>query len=182
MADKAQFKQAMTDLREAFRERQKELSLLSQVERYSGELRREKASLSRRIDELERTVASKDGQIESLKPLTRLHDDIADLEKAKAKLAKERDDLRTVVKEWHEIDEETSIFVKVKAKCMRCSLHFIVCTERPEEHSARTLSCPECGQRKGHFIIWKETPAEKLIFESVPGRTPLSEFGPPPTI
>ncbi len=177
MADKTQFKQAMADLREACQGGKDELLLLSQVERFSGELRREKASLSRRIDELERTVASKDGQIESLKPLTRLHDQIAELEKGKAKLEKERDDLRVVVKEWHEIDEDQSTFVKVKAKCMRCSLHFVVCTHRPEDHSARTLTCPECGQRKGQFLVWKETPAEMFIFQSVPGGTPLSEFG-----
>jgi uncharacterized coiled-coil protein SlyX len=180
MADKNQFKHAMADLREACHGQSEQLSFLSQVERYSGELRREKASLSRRIDELERTVASKDGQIESLKPLTRLHDQIAELEKGKAKLERERDELRAVVKEWHEIDEEKSTFVKVKAKCMRCSLHFIVCTDRPEDHSARTLTCPECGQRKGHFFVWQENPAEQFIFQSVPGATPLSEFGMPP--
>jgi hypothetical protein len=180
MADKSQFKQAMADLREACHGEQEELRLLSQVERYSGELRREKASLTRRIDELERTVASKDRQIESLKPLTRLHDQIAELEKNKAKLERERDDLRVVVKEWHEIDEDQSTFVKVKAKCMRCSLHFIVCTERPETHSARTLTCPECGQHKGSFFVWKETPAEQFICQSVPGTTPLSEFGTTP--
>ncbi|MEZ5944952.1 MAG: hypothetical protein R3C18_26505 [Planctomycetaceae bacterium] len=180
MADKAQFKQAMADLREACKGGKEELSLLSQVERYSGELRREKASLSRRIDELERTVASKDGQIENLKPLTRLHDQIAEVVKEKAKLERELADLRTVVKEWHEIDDEQSTFVNVKAKCMRCSLHFIVCTEMPEQHSARTLTCPECGQQRGHFLVWKETPTEEFICQSVPGETPHSEFGMPP--
>lgn len=181
MADKTQFKQAMADLRDACHGKEGELSLLSQVERYSGELRREKASLTRRIEELERAVASKDGQIESLKPLTRLHDQIAELKNDKAKLEKERDDLRVVVKEWHEIEEDQSTFVRVKAKCMRCSLHFVVCTHRPEVHSARTLTCPECGQRKGQFLVWKETPADMFIFQSVPGETPLSEFGTPPT-
>lgn len=181
MADKTQFKQAVTDLREACRGQSEQLSLLSQVERYSGELRREKASLTRRIDELERTIASKDGQIESLKPLIRLPDQIAELEKDKAKLQRERDDLRAVVKEWHEIEVDQSTFLKVKAKCMRCSLHFVVCTHRPEDHSARTLTCPECGQRKGQFLVWKETPADMFIFQSVPGETPLSEFGTPPT-
>jgi DNA-directed RNA polymerase subunit RPC12/RpoP len=181
MADKNQFKHAMADLREACHGQSEQLSLLSKVERYSGELRREKASLTRRIEELERAVTSKDGQIESLKPLTRLLDQIAELEKDKAKLEKERNDLRVVVKEWHEIEGDQSTFIKVKAKCMRCSLHFIVCTHRPEDHSSRTLICPECGQRKGQFLVWKETPADMFIFQSVPGETPLSEFGTPPT-
>ena len=181
MADKTQFKKAMADLREACHGEQEELKLLSQIERYSGELRREKASLTRRIEELERTVVSKDGQIENLKPLTRRHNQIAELEKDNAKLERERDDLRAVVKEWHEIDEDRSMFVNVKAKCMRCSLHFIVCTERPDDHSTRTLTCPECGQSRGQFLVWKENPAEQLICQSVPGKTPLSEFGTPPS-
>lgn len=180
MADKTQFKKAMADLREACHGEQEELKLLSQVERFSGELRREKASLTRRINELERIVASKEEQVESLKPLTRLHDQIAELDKDKAKLERRLADLEAVLKEWQEIDEEQSTFVNVKAKCMRCSLHFVVCTELPEQHSARTLTCPECGQCKGNFFVWKESPAEQFIFQSVPGGTPLSEFGMPP--
>lgn len=43
-------------------------------------------------------------------------------------------------------DEATDgpIFTQLKAKCLVCSLHFIVCTEYPEQHNRDTLSCPEC--------------------------------------
>src|SRR5690606_16341765 len=35
-------------------------------------------------------------------------------------------------------------------------------------------------QRKGQFLVWKETPVEQFICQAVPGETPLSEFGTPP--
>ena len=60
-------------------------------------------------------------------------------------------------------------YTLVKAKCLRCSLHFIVCTEYPERHSARTLVCPECGQREGLYITWYQR-MFGFIFQFVPGR------------
>lgn len=58
---------------------------------------------------------------------------------------------------------------RVKAKCMQCSLHFLLCTWSPEQHSASTLHCPECGQHAGNFMVWREQ-APGYIFETVPGK------------
>ena len=176
--EKANYKAAMAELREICPPENQ--SLLSQVDRYTGHLRREKASLSRHIDELKRTVAAKEAQIDDLRPLQRLHGEIARLEKSKDRLEKQRDQLRQVVKDWQEIEEKKSNFVKVKAKCLKCSLHFIVCTWSPERHTAQTLVCPECGQHRGQFLVWKEVPSEALIYQAVPGTTPLSGVGPMP--
>lgn len=57
---------------------------------------------------------------------------------------------------------------QLKAKCLECGLHIIVCTERPETHTAKTLYCPECGQRNGQFMTWVETIPEP-IYRVVPG-------------
>lgn len=59
-------------------------------------------------------------------------------------------------------------FTEVKVKCMSCSLHFIILTWYPERHSVQTVICPECGQRNGGFIIWRQR-AFGFIFQHVPG-------------
>lgn len=171
MKAKANYKAAMTDLREGCQGEQ--LLQLAHVDRYTGELRRQKATLSRRIAELERTIAAKEGRIKELQLLQRLPAEIAELKKSTSQLAYERDQLRIVVKEWQEIEDDKSTFLNVKVKCLSCSLHFIICTWFPNQHSAKTMICPECGQRKGQFLVWKDIPTDKFIFESVPGTTPL---------
>jgi len=60
-------------------------------------------------------------------------------------------------------------FTQVKAKCLNCSLHFIVCTDSPERHSAATLICPECAQCQGRFLLWYQR-MFGFIFQVVPGR------------
>lgn len=60
---------------------------------------------------------------------------------------------------------------QLKAKCLECGLHFIVCTERAETHNAGTLYCPECGQRHGQYLTWLTT-VDAPIHESVPGDSP----------
>ncbi|SHN73505.1 HNH endonuclease [Bradyrhizobium erythrophlei] len=60
-------------------------------------------------------------------------------------------------------------YTMLKAKCLHCSLHFIVCTDFPERHSHATLICPECGQQQGAFLIWHQQ-MFGFIFQSVPGR------------
>lgn len=59
-------------------------------------------------------------------------------------------------------------FITVKAKCMACGLHFVVCTWEPENHNARTLHCPECGQHRGAFMVWQQR-MFGFIFQTVPG-------------
>ena len=64
--------------------------------------------------------------------------------------------------------------VQIKCKCMKCGLHFVVCTEFPEQHSSKTLYCPECGQHGdgAAWLIWTE-PKPELIFQVVPGQAQL---------
>ena len=66
------------------------------------------------------------------------------------------------------MDEVKARHTQIKAKCLSCSLHFIVCTEDPKRHSAQTLHCPECGQHEGNFVVWQE-PSYQFIFQVVPG-------------
>ena len=66
----------------------------------------------------------------------------------------------------------TNIYTRIKAKCLDCSLHFVVCTWTPERHRAESLYCPECGQHQGHFILWKEE-VNGAILEEVPGNATL---------
>lgn len=57
---------------------------------------------------------------------------------------------------------------QVKLKCMKCGLHFVICTWHPERHSSGDAYCPECGQQDGSFLMWHEE-SEKHIFQVVPG-------------
>ncbi|NDZ12028.1 hypothetical protein [Variovorax sp. WS11] len=59
-------------------------------------------------------------------------------------------------------------YTRLKAKCLLCSVHFIVCTLQPERHSAATLFCPECGQHEGAFMLWSEDVVGGIAQE-VPG-------------
>ena len=59
-------------------------------------------------------------------------------------------------------------YTQLRVKCMKCGLHFIVCTWSPEQHANTTMYCPECGQHEGTFFIW-EAEVEGFIFQAVPG-------------
>jgi hypothetical protein len=60
------------------------------------------------------------------------------------------------------------MYTRIKAKCLDCTLHFTLCTWFPQRHHAGSLHCPECGQRRGHFLVWSEQVAGQ-IYEEVPG-------------
>ena len=64
-------------------------------------------------------------------------------------------------------------YTQLKTKCMQCGLHFVICTDRPALHTADTITCPECGQKDGAYLLWAEQ-IEGMICELVPGTTPLS--------
>ena len=64
--------------------------------------------------------------------------------------------------------ETTSTYTQVRAKCMKCGLHFILCSDYPEQHAGTTLYCPECGQHEDCFMVWKAE-VEGFIFQAVPG-------------
>lgn len=64
--------------------------------------------------------------------------------------------------------------VQLKAKCLKCNLHFLICTEHPETYSKETLFCPECGQHEGNFVTWSEV-GPGPIYREVPGDAPLTD-------
>lgn len=59
-------------------------------------------------------------------------------------------------------------YMRIKAKCLACSVHFVVCSWHPDRHNAKTLYCPECGQHEGHFMVWTER-VSGAIAQEVPG-------------
>ena len=64
-------------------------------------------------------------------------------------------------------------YTRIKAKCLRCALHFALYSLRPEEHTAESLHCPACGQHQGEFMLWAEQ-VNGFIFQEVPGdATPI---------
>ncbi len=64
---------------------------------------------------------------------------------------------------------------QLKVKCLTCNLHFILCTEHPERHNAKTLYCPECGHHAGEFATWTEVVAGP-IYKQVPGNAKPAEM------
>lgn len=183
MKEKDEAKAAMADLKESIREVYPEgLPLLDKLERYSGELRRRMAGLNAQIEDLTGTINSQKSRIGLLESLqgvvSRLEANMKRLEQEKAQLAYDLGEVRKIVPEWKEIDGEKSTFINVKAKCLRCGLHFVVCTWEPDRHTADSLYCPECGGN-GHFLVWKAPPKERFIFELVPGSDPSAGFSMP---
>jgi hypothetical protein len=59
-------------------------------------------------------------------------------------------------------------YYRVKAKCLVCSLHFVLCSWHPERHNAKSLHCPECGQHEGQFLTWQEQ-VTGTVGQEVPG-------------
>lgn len=76
-----------------------------------------------------------------------------------------------------------SSYYRVKVKCLRCKLHFVLCTWYPARHRPGSLICPECGS-KDAFSGGLEV-VKGFIFEEVPGNSlpwdmslPVHEKGP----
>lgn len=68
----------------------------------------------------------------------------------------------------------TAKFVAKKVKCMACGLHFIICTWDIDRHNKGNLTCPECGQHSGKFLVWTQQQFG-FIFEHVPGHATLTD-------
>ncbi len=71
------------------------------------------------------------------------------------------------------VDEVVSVasqsrFTMTKVKCLKCRLHFILCTWHSDRHNANNIYCPECGQCQGRFAIWQQRQFGH-IFQHVPG-------------
>lgn len=70
-----------------------------------------------------------------------------------------------------------SSYIKLKAKCQACGVHFVICTDFPERHGTDTLYCPECGQHDSRFFFWAQV-VNGYIFQEVEGGSPLVGMGP----
>jgi DNA repair exonuclease SbcCD ATPase subunit len=163
--------------------------LLRSIDRFNGELRRKNAAarataeqFEAQVREMQARLAERKGlamEVETLaaknrvlkKENGRLRDSLAGLEGQLAEQA------QRVFKNADDMVAGASTFTKVKAKCLVCGLHFIVCTWSPDDHTAASLRCPECGQRSGRYIVWKE-PGPGFIFQHVPGGAKLTEIVP----
>ena len=183
---KKQYQQAMSDLRDALAGDDEHLSRLNDVHRFSGELRRSNSQLKLTVDSLESSVSSMRKHKHDADALERrVTETIANsdqlerkckkLNQSLGKLQCEVDELRPLAREATRYSD-TSSFVLLKAKCLECSLHFMLCTEHRDEHSASSLYCPECGQHAGGFMVWEER-AKGWIFQHVPGKANPVEFG-----
>ena len=66
-----------------------------------------------------------------------------------------------------------SIHTQLKVKCLKCGLHFIICTERLEEWAKdfSKIYCPECGEQ-GKKLIYAES-SDDFIFNVVPGKAEI---------
>lgn len=72
----------------------------------------------------------------------------------------------------HEAEADHTDFTMLKCKCLKCGLHFMLCTWYPERHSDSTIFCPECGQRGEGMLLWQEY-VNQPISETVPGGAQL---------
>ncbi len=74
----------------------------------------------------------------------------------------------------HEADAYRTDFTMLKCKCLKCGLHFVLCTWYPERHSDSTIYCPECGQRGEGMLLWQEH-VNTPISATVPGNAQLAQ-------
>ena len=65
-------------------------------------------------------------------------------------------------------ENDVATYTQYRVKCGECGLHFIICTDHPEQHAVTTMYCPECGQHNGRFVVWQGE-VEGFIFQAVPG-------------
>ena len=69
-------------------------------------------------------------------------------------------------------EKDVATYTQCRVKCGECGLHFIICTDYPEQHAVTTMYCPEYGQHTGRFIVWQGV-VEGFISQTVPGDAPL---------
>jgi hypothetical protein len=141
---------------------------LETVERFAGSLRREKSALKRENETYRNHLATLKERIGKEKS------ELASLDRRKREQRSEYE--RLLMQAYEEgirlpgAKVPGAEFSVIKAKCLACSLHFLVCTDSPERHSSETLYCPECGQHDGGFLVWSDK-VNGFIFELVPGRS-----------
>ena len=162
--------------------------LLKDINLYPVELRRDKAALTDRVQELEREMSALRRELDRCSALA------GELEVARARalnlesrnaaldaeLRACTDTIEGLKARLRECEAAMvsgeSTFTFIKAKCLACHLHFTLCTWTPDRHGPDSLYCPECGQHTGQFVIWAE-PGAGFIFQHVPGKAPLMPGG-----
>lgn len=161
MSDKEKYKQAIKQLK-CHTPSTPEVDyakLLNEIDRYCGELRRKVSEGKRHSEDGRQKIESLKRQLERLQvlPVT-----VQQLSQAKCNLESQRDSLQHRIEKLeaevlkHPVYSSGDGHTQIKSKCLECGLHFMLFTWTPEEHGAHTLTCPECGQSDGQFIIWHE--------------------------
>jgi len=59
-----------------------------------------------------------------------------------------------------------------KIKCLKCSLHFVVCSWEAEWGEKNKVNCPECQNSGSNMLLFNPQLVKQAIYEVVPG------FGP----
>jgi hypothetical protein len=157
--------------------------LLKKMHVFLVGLRREKAALSGRAQQLEQ---ERDALRRELKHHAALPGELEEARSRALNLERRNAALDATIRQREELIDElktrlrdcepavtgNTTFDLLKLKCLACSLHFTLCTWYPERHRLDSLHCPECGQHAGDFIIWVET-GQGFIFQHVPGKARL---------
>jgi hypothetical protein len=163
--------------------------LLKDINRYVVELRRDRAALNARVQELQSEVQVRRRELERhgalAGELAVAQSRALNLERRNLGLDAALRDREAAVQDLQERLRECqaaavtgeSTFTLVKVKCLACSLHFALHTWAPQRHTLGSLTCPECGQHAGCFLLWAE-PGPGRIVEHVPGKAPLVAVGP----
>ena len=161
------YKKALKELEKGLSPDQR--TLLNAITRYTGELRRIKTESAAKIEELQGLLCKAEERKQDANRLTELREQLDAATKERDIAAKKHEQMERIMGDWERIKSQFTSFTEVKAKCLTCSLHFIVCTEHPERHSGETLFCPECGAHEGKFTVWKKPSVSPFIFDAVPG-------------
>ncbi|SHN88594.1 HNH endonuclease [Desulfitobacterium chlororespirans] len=66
--------------------------------------------------------------------------------------------------------QTTATYTQKKVKCLKCGLHFIICTWERDRHDSSSIHCPECGQNESLFLVWTQQKFG-FIFQDVPGKS-----------
>ena len=173
MNDKERFRAAIETLRSATKalpveQRSPAINAADTVERFAGELRRQSSVLKREVEATRNDLAEMKRRVNQGASELAKHDQRAEEQRKEVEKSL-RDAFRPGIRLPSGARTEAK-FVVIKAKCLACSLHFLLATERPERHSNETLHCPECGHHAGEFFVWRDE-VHGFIFELVPGRS-----------
>ncbi len=173
MNDKERFRAAIETLRSVNKalpveQRSPAINAADTVERFAGELRRQSSVLKREIETTRNDLAEMKRRVNQGASELATQDQRAEEQRKEFEQS-----LREAFKPGIRLPSGARTdakFAVIKAKCLACSLHFLLPTWDPERHTNDTLHCPECGQHDGAFLVWRDE-VHGFIFELVPGRS-----------